>query len=373
MILTAAFAATIAAAVWLALVPSDSADFANPGSSARQTGSAPASAQADPASASAKARTNPDSPAKPRTNAPAIPAALQTPLTATPDRAFPDEGVWHVLATAAGGDPVVQATTLHTDRATASVVWIHQSSARFELHPGYSQPGGTWDQPDMLPRGSREGLIATWNGGFLMRDSGGGFYLDGKQTGPLVSGVASEVFRRDGSMTVGLWGRDAAMGPDIVGVRQQSRLLVDGGRVASDIDALGTWGATDAGAAYVRRSGVGVTAEGDVVYVIGPTLSPRSLATALQRAGAVRAMQLDINISWPSFMAYDGKRNPLNPRPFKVGDFPRAAERYYSPSARDFVAVFARATDGPAGGTCSGIDGAEHGGPEVSGASPVAC
>jgi UDP-N-acetylmuramyl tripeptide synthase len=54
-------------------------------------------------------------------------------------------------------------------------------------------------------------------------------------------------------------------------------------------------------------------------------------------------MQLDINLSWPSFMAYDGTQLPSDPRPFKVGDFPRAAERYYSPSARDFVAVYARA------------------------------
>ena len=218
------------------------------------------------------------------------------------------------LATTPGGDPLLQTTTLHTDNSTAAVVWIHQSAARFELHPGYSQPGGgAWSQPDMVPPGSRAGLVATWNGGFLMRDSGGGFYLDGKQTGGLVPGVASEVFRRDGSLTVGIWGRDATMGPDIVGVRQQRGLLVDAGRVAADIDDLGAWGATDAGATHVRRSGVGVTAQGDVVYVIGRAMSPRSLATALQQAGAVRAMQLDINISWPSFMAYDGLARPPGP------------------------------------------------------------
>jgi hypothetical protein len=355
MTLTAAFAATVAAAVWLALIPADPAAPATPAPSAgpRSAGEA------------AKAGT--------KTPGSAVLQNVQTPVTPVAERAFPDEGVWHVLATGGDGDPVVQGTSLHTDRATASVVWIHQSAARFELHPGYNQPGGSWDQPDMLPPGGREGLVATWNGGFLMRDSGGGFYLDGKQAGALVPGVASEVFRRDGSMTVGLWGRDAAMGPDVVGVRQQRRLLVDGGRVAPDIDDLGAWGATDSGAEYVRRSGVGVTAQGDVVYVIGPAMSPRSLATALQRAGAVRAMQLDINISWPSVMAYDGRRNPLNPRPFKAGDFPRAAERYYSPSARDFVAVFARSTDGPAAGTCVGTDGSEHDGPETSGTSPVAC
>ena len=262
-------------------------------------------------------------------------------------RAFPDEGEWRALANAANGEPFVKGTMLHVGGgATAAVAWIHRSAARFELHPGYSQPGGTWSQPDELPRDRREGLVATWNGGFLMGDSMGGFYLDGKQSGPLVDGVAAEIFFRDGSMTVGLWGRDASMTPDVVGVRQQRKLMIDGGRIAPDIDSLFAWGLTDGGNTYVRRSGVGVTADGDLVFVLGPVLSPRSLAEALLRAGAVRAMELDINISWPSFMAYDSAADPANPRPFKWGDFPRPAERYYSPSARDFVAAYARSVSG---------------------------
>jgi hypothetical protein len=256
--------------------------------------------------------------------------------------------------------------------STAAVAWIHQSAARFELHPGFNQPGGTWSQPDMLPRDRREGLVATWNGGFLMGDSMGGFFLDGKQSGPLVAGVASEVFFRDGSMTIGVWGRDVAMSPNVVGVRQQRRLMIDGGRIASDIDSLFAWGVTDGGATYVRRSGVGVTADGDLVYAIGPVMSPRSLAEALQKAGAVRAMELDINISWPSFMAYDPADDPANPRPYKWGDFPRSAERYYSPSARDFVAVYARST---ISGPCLDIDGRHRAAPGGNGAGvyDVAC
>jgi hypothetical protein len=247
---------------------------------------------------------------------------------------------------------VVQGTLLRAAGTSSpvAIAWIKQSAARFELHPGYAQPGGSWSQPDMLPRDRRDGLVATWNGGFLMGDSGGGFYLDGKQYGPLVPGVAAEVFRRDGSFTVGVWGRDVKLDSDIVGVRQQRQLMIDDGRIAGDIDSLFTWGVTDGGATYVRRSGVGVTAAGDVVFALGPVMSPRSLATALQQAGAVRAMELDINISWPSFMAYDSAANPADPQPFKWGDYPRAAERYFSPSARDFVAVYARTSASP--GAC---------------------
>ncbi|WP_041540684.1 phosphodiester glycosidase family protein [Catenulispora acidiphila] len=300
---------------------------------------------------------------------------LQAPLVVAAARAFPNEGQWRALATDSRGEPVVQGTFLHAAGTSApvAIAWIKQSAARFELHPGYAQPGGSWSQPDMLPRDRRGGLVATWNGGFLMGDSGGGFYLDGKQHGPLVPGVAAEVFRRDGSFTVGVWGRDVTLGSDVVGVRQQRQLMVDGGRIAGDIDSLFTWGVTDGGATYVRRSGVGVTADGDVVFALGPTMSPRSLATALQRAGAVRAMELDINISWPSFMAYDSSGNPGDPRPFKWGDYPRSAERYFSHSARDFVAVYARAT-GAQGGACvdpAGVTRSRPGGDTLGG--PLAC
>jgi hypothetical protein len=300
---------------------------------------------------------------------------LRPALVPPGERAFAGEGEWRALATAPDGEPLVQGAMLRAGGTsnTAAVAWIRQSAARFELHPGYNQPGGSWSQPDNLPRDRREGLVATWNGGFLMGDSMGGFYLDGKLFGSLVDGVAAEVFFRDGSMTVGVWGRDVSMSPNVAGVRQQRRLMIDGGRIASDIDSLFTWGVTDGGNTYVRRSGVGVTADGDLVYAIGPVLSPRSLAEALRQAGAVRAMELDINISWPSFMAYDPAEDPTNPRPFKWGDFPRSAERYYSPSARDFVAVYAR---GATGRSCVDLDGARRGVPGGSGGvglNPVAC
>ena len=302
---------------------------------------------------------------------------LQSPLVAPAARAFPGEGQWRVLSTDSHGEPVVQGTFLHAAGTSApvAIAWIKESAARFELHPGYAQPGGSWSRPDTLPRDRRAGLVATWNGGFLMGDSGGGFYLDGKQYGSLVPGVAAEVFRRDGSFTVGVWGRDMKLDAGIVGVRQQRQLMIDGGRLASNIDSLFTWGVTDGGATYVRRSGVGVTAAGDVVFALGPTMSPRSLATALRQAGAVRAMELDINISWPSFMAYDSSANPGNPRPFKWGDFPRSAERYFSHSARDFVAVYARAANATgAQGACVDAGGAPH--PRAGAAAlgfPLAC
>jgi hypothetical protein len=53
------------------------------------------------------------------------------------------------------------------------------------------------------------------------------------------------------------------------------------------------------------RSGLGITADGALVYAAGPALDPLQLAELLVRAGAVRGMQLDINPNWPVFVTYD--------------------------------------------------------------------
>jgi len=50
-------------------------------------------------------------------------------------------------------------------------------------------------------------------------------------------------------------------------------------------------------------------------------------------------MQLDINKAWVSYMAYSHSGG--NATPHKLGDFQRPADRYLSPTSRDFVAVYA--------------------------------
>jgi len=86
-------------------------------------------------------------------------------------------------------------------------------------------------------------------------------------------------------------------------------------------------------------------------FVVMPALSARSLAVLLQRAGAVRAMELDINKAWVSFMWYSpaaggsaagGSAAGGSPTPHKLLEFNRPADRYYAVNNRDFFAVYAR-------------------------------
>lgn len=262
---------------------------------------------------------------------------------------LPGEGIWR-LAETVHGEPAVYATFLRVDSVhtsyVAGIASFDQRLVRFQLRPGSQDPGsGFGGGESWIPPGQRAGLLATFNGGFRLNASAGGFYLNGKSSGALADGAASEVYYRNGTITIGQWGRDARMTSAVVGVRQNLKLIVDHGRVPASVDqnVETSWGATLGGSYDVWRSGVGVTAGGRVVYVYGPALSVRQLAILLQRAGATEAMQLDINPYWTTFEYYQVHGHPTDPRPEPLLPTQQTSPyRYYSVYGRDFTAVFAR-------------------------------
>ncbi|MBR7830754.1 phosphodiester glycosidase family protein [Actinospica sp. MGRD01-02] len=279
------------------------------------------------------------------TAAGAAPVDLPANIPAQASRPLPGEGVWHPVIYGPAGNPVLEQAALRPDDVHTSklayAVWMNQKALAFTLHPGYQQPGGSWPVPDSLSGAALKGLVATWNGGFKVHpdDALGGYYDNGVTAVPLVAGKASEVFHRDGSLSIGAWGTDVRMGPGVLGVRQNLSLLVDHGEIQATLGAgSGTqWGYTINNDFYIARSGVGITATGDIVYVSGSALSVSTLAHLLKAAGAVNAMELDINPDWVSFMTYS--RDPVNPDPVKLWDFVQPAGRYLQPSSRDFVSV----------------------------------
>jgi hypothetical protein len=308
----------------------------------------PSAAAAGSASGSAGQLGVPGRPGTPRpagAGRPLIPRRLSAPA----GRPLHGEGVWRVLGTV-NGVPAIFGTYLRPDKVHTSyvtgIVSMSQSLLRFSLRPGAEDPGpADWGVPAGISAGHRRGLLATFNGGFKIATSGGGFYLNGVTRGALKKGAASLVYYRDGQITVGVWGRDVRKTPQVVGVRQNLRLIVDNGEVPASVDdnVQASWGATLGGGYYVWRSGVGVTSDGRVIFVYGPALDVRTLAELLRRAGCVRAMQLDINPDWMSFMYYLPKHRPADPTPVNLlPDQVQSPDRYYAVSNRDFTAVFAR-------------------------------
>ncbi len=79
-----------------------------------------------------------------------------------------------------------------------------------------------------------------------------------------------------------------------------------------------------------------------MIFAYGPALNVRELAEVLRHAGAVTAMQLDINPDWMSFMYYLHDESS-HPRPVNLlPDQVQPPDRYYTPASRDFTAVYAR-------------------------------
>jgi hypothetical protein len=276
---------------------------------------------------------------------PDIPKPLKT--FATPPLA--GEGVWRLVETV-HGEPAVYVTFLRVDSVhtsyVAGIASFDQRLVKFQLRPGSQDPGSGFGggEPWIAP-GQRTGLLATFNGGFRLNASGGGFYLNGSLNGSLVQGAASVVYYRNGTIAVGQWGRDVRMSSDVVGVRQNLKLIVDHGSVPATVnqDVETSWGATLGGSYDVWRSGIGVTADGRVIYVYGPALSVHQLASLLQRAGAVEALQLDINPYWTTFEYYQPDGHPSDPAPVPLLPTQQTTPyRYYSVYTRDFTAVFAR-------------------------------
>ena len=246
--------------------------------------------------------------------------ALARPSELTPFRLSmtPGEGIWRPAGRRVEGTSAVYETTLIPPGGTqpAGIAWMDTSLLSARLYSGSESPGGgphRYTAP-VQPAAARS-LVAAFNGGFIMKVAKGGYYTEGRVIDPLRAGAASLVIYADGSVNLGAWGRDVEMTPRVVAVRQNLVPLVADGRPT--VSAAGDWqqwgatcgalscASTVPGIEHQWRSGLGVTANGALVYAQGPDLDPLQLARLLVRAGVVRGMQLDINPDWPIFATYD--------------------------------------------------------------------
>jgi hypothetical protein len=219
------------------------------------------------------------------------------------------DGQWRPAGRLVGGHPAVYETTLVPPGSTleAGIAWMDTHLLRAQLYSGSLSPGGgPWRLTAPISAAAAKTLVAVFNGGFKFPAANGGYYAEGKLAFPLRVGDASLVIYRDGAATVGRWGRDVSMSQQVIAVRQNLTLLVDNGQPVPGLNPndSATWGATLGGGAAVWRSGVGVTRDGALVYVMGPGLEITQLAALLVRAGCMRAMTLDMNPDWTEFATY---------------------------------------------------------------------
>lgn len=291
-----------------------------------------------------------DPSAKPTQSATQPPATTAAPTPLTPlvtSSALAGEGQWHDLY-AVHGQPAARVAFLRPDSLHTSyyvqVIWMDPRLLSFTLYPGYKVPGPSAGGPNTIPAAKLGSVLATFNSGFLMSDAQGGYWQNGHAVVPLRTGAASMVLTTDGHIRVEAW-PGGTPGAGIAAVRQNLDPLIQHGVISPAATQANSsaWGKTVGNTAYVWRSGIGVRADGSIVSVVGPAMDVASLAQVLHDAGAVTAMELDINPSWTNYITYSHPTPttatptvlpPLNPYV--------QANRYLQPSSRDFVAVYPR-------------------------------
>jgi hypothetical protein len=261
---------------------------------------------------------------------------------------LPGEGQWQTVV-AVKGHPAVRVAAIRPDSQhtsyVAGVLWMDPTFVSGQLRPGYKDPGGTWQAATSLTATEQRTVAAAFNAGFRLPNnaSHGGYYSEGRTAAPLQNGAASLVLNQNGTASVGAWGTEVHMTPDVASVRQNLVMLVDNGTVNPTCGTGGEaeWGATIGNAAYIDRSGFGITATGAEVYVGGPALSVCTLGNILRAAGVVRGMELDINPDWISGVYFH--QTPGGVQGFRLYPAQKLPPTHYlSPSSRDWYAWFAR-------------------------------
>lgn len=259
--------------------------------------------------------------------------------------ALPGEGVWHAASATAGRRPPVLLATFRSDpeypQFVAGVAWIDSGRTHLEYVPGLAEPPELENRgPAEVPPSKRDRIAATFNGGFPLETSNAGLIYRGEVLAPMVNGIATLIEYRDGRVDLRPWEHGETVPPNVVFAKQNLPPIIDEGKLNPNLSDGPEWGATVNNAVRVWRSGLGIDKRGNLIYAAANYQTVESLAKILRRAGAVRAMELDINEDWTSFISYrhPGAQEPSNLLP----EMFRPDTRYLEPDERDFFAVYVR-------------------------------
>ena len=204
-----------------------------------------------------------------------------------------------------------------SDKKQVTVAGIDFLAARFRKtttklswHPGSEDPpnaqkslAGMSNKIDFAGQEGLDGVLGAFNGAFKLSAQAGGLKVRSAVLAPFKPGYATIAIDKDGE--VAMWAGPAYEAPSgFKGVifRQNLQFLVEGGKVTTPAKnpSQSLWGATLGAEPRQSRTGVGLDASGNVVYVATMAKClPLELATAMVQAGLVKGMELDINPYWP--------------------------------------------------------------------------
>jgi hypothetical protein len=221
-----------------------------------------------------------------------------------------------------------------------SLLWMDRTRLRYRFVPGYAVPEGSpATKADSTPSTWVPQMLAGFDSGYKLSDHVGGYYYLGRTVAPLRAGLASFVIGTDGSLSVGTWGRDISLTPTTLVVRQNlGPLVLDGVSQASATDRARTWGISNGNRPRANRSALGRLPDGSLVFAYAHDVTAAGLADVLVSLGVREAIDLDMNVSWPTGFVYShvgGKVVGQKINPHIV----RSPSTYLSRFKKDFVVV----------------------------------
>lgn len=268
------------------------------------------------------------------------------PVFANP---LPGEGVWRRTGPSVDGKPPVLVTTYRPDptypQMVAYVAWFNHTLVDMAYYPGRYEPPKAIDRgPSMVPVDQQHRLLATFNAGFIYSDGDNGSAVNGQTNEPLTDGNATLVGYKSGRVAIVEWHGGPNPGSNVAWARQSLTPIVWNGRLNPELNTnpdSPQWGFTVGNAVRVWRTGVGIDKAGNLIFVVANDQTVVSLAQILQHAGAVDAMEFDINADWHTLITYSHEHglDPTMVEPQPV----YSVDRYLYPDDRDFFAVYERA------------------------------
>jgi hypothetical protein len=262
---------------------------------------------------------------------------------------LPDEGVWKDKALSAFPGRTVAACTFmrpDPDRkfAVVTLVKVDTTALLLGTVAGTKQPGGALGHPgpgkapaDIVDSGR---LVAAFDGGFLYRDGEGGMIVGDETYVPLKKDLGAIVGYRDGSLSI-LNYTGQPLGDNVAFVRQNCPILIEDGDITPlDPKNKGWWGRTDTASILTWRSGLGLDSDNNLVFAVGNNLTPTTLAIALQAAGAVNAIQLDINPGWTRFNWFSYRGDGKYSSTTFADWFTDGSEAFLHGSPKDFFYLY---------------------------------
>jgi hypothetical protein len=261
------------------------------------------------------------SPSIPQVTLPA-PTALVEPTFRPTDFSPPiadvaavGDGVWEAWeAGPAGTEPLLYRTQVHPDetRPEAVTAIVAMDLKRLELRtvPGINEPKSSVmpasQRSGLVPAQDRAALVAAFNGGWQAVHGHLGMKVGGVELLPPVSSGCGVAALEDGTVKIASW---SVLKPDyetLRWIRQTPPCLVENGKEDAKLDdGKLRWGAALNGRTVVRRSAIGLNADGTILYyAIGDSMTSAAITRALEAAGAVSAAMLDINHAFPRFVTF---------------------------------------------------------------------